>query len=81
MWVSAGLSQWRASRHTVSASRAATRPTIPCEIWWSATISSGAARSSGVSVWNGPFWQQRLTQDEALRLAEAIERQASRADG
>jgi hypothetical protein len=31
-----------------------------------------AADAEGVSITNGPFWQQRLTRDEALRLAEAI---------
>ncbi len=38
-----------------------------------------AADAEGVSITNGPFWQQRLTRDEALRLAEALERQASQA--
>ena len=38
-----------------------------------------AADAEGISVWNGAFWQQRLTRDEALRLAEAIEWQASQA--
>ncbi len=50
-------------------------------------IAGGAQRiwvatdPEGVSITNGAFWQQRLTRDEALRLAEAIERQASQADG
>ena len=32
-----------------------------------------------VTLAAAPWWQQRLTRDEALRLAEAIEREASRA--
>ena len=32
--------------------------------------------ADGVTLSNGPYWQQRLSRDEALRLAEAIERQA-----
>ena len=37
------------------------------------------ADAEGVTLSNGAFWQQRLTRDEALRLAEARERQAARA--
>ncbi len=50
-------------------------------------IAGGAQRiwvsgdPDGVSITNGAFWAQRLTREEALRLAEAIERQASQADG
>ena len=36
------------------------------------------ADAEGVTLSNGPYWQQRLARDEALRLAEALERQASR---
>ena len=36
------------------------------------------ADADGVTLSNGPYWQQRLTRDGALRLAEAIERLASR---
>lgn len=38
-----------------------------------------AADAEGVSITNAPYWQQRLTRDEALRLAEALEQQASQA--
>ena len=38
-----------------------------------------AVDEEGVTPSNGAFWQQRLSRDEALRLAEALERQASRA--
>jgi hypothetical protein len=37
------------------------------------------ADAEGVTLSNGPYWQQRLTLDEALRPVEAIERLASRA--
>lgn len=36
------------------------------------------ADRDGVTLSNRPYWQQRLTRDEAVRLAAAIERQASR---
>ncbi len=32
-----------------------------------------------LTITAAPWWQQRLTREEALRLAEAIEREASRA--
>ena len=35
------------------------------------------ADADGVTLSNGAFWQQRLTRDEALRLAEAIARVAA----
>ncbi|MDA1062211.1 MAG: hypothetical protein O2895_04800 [Chloroflexi bacterium] len=41
-------------------------------------LGSGAGRlwvavdATGVTLWNGPFWQQRLTDDEARRLVEVI---------
>ena len=38
-----------------------------------------AVDAEGVTLSNGALWQQRLSRDEALRLAEALERQASRA--